>query len=355
MAGVLLAGGAVVGAGLAAGGVGEGGQGGWHRMFQRGGHGMRAAMTPEEMDARIRERFARLDRNSDGFIDKAEVEAMIGERRGASMGGMGHMGRMGRGMGQGRSGEQAGAAASPAPSVPGAAPAPGQPGRGAGGMLGRFDENHDGKVTKDEFLNGIKRRFAALDLDNDGKITEADLPPMMRGRDILKQPAGGDGSARRGRMGHVVQWIRAADANHDGIVTLDEVLARAGTQFARLDRNGDGVVDQADRDIMRKEMADYGVLRFMHRYGADKDGKVSREQFTKIAKERMARMADAGGMKGPDGMRGGRGHGGMMEPGGMGRHHGGMDGDMGRGGRGPDARPPRAPDAAPPSDGQRRL
>src|SRR5262245_1395109 len=38
------------------------------------------SMTAEDFDTRTRERFARLDRNSDGVIDAAEVEAAINER-----------------------------------------------------------------------------------------------------------------------------------------------------------------------------------------------------------------------------------------------------------------------------------
>lgn len=53
-------------------------------------------------------------------------------------------------------------------------------------MTARLDLGADGKLTRDAFLAKAKARFADLDLDSDGRITDADLPPMMRGRGILK-------------------------------------------------------------------------------------------------------------------------------------------------------------------------
>ena len=90
--------------------------------------------------------------------------------------------------------------------------------------------------------------------------------------------------------GGMMGFVRGADANKDGIITLDEALAHATKQFDTFDRSKDGAVDKADFDLMRKEMADYGVKRFVHQYGGDKDNKVTREQFFAKAKERFARM-----------------------------------------------------------------
>ncbi|WP_239987351.1 ca2+ sensor protein [Sphingosinithalassobacter portus] len=49
-----------------------------------------------------------------------------------------------------------------------------------------------------------------------------------------------------------------ADANHDGIVTREEVIADAERRFARVDTNGDGVITaeerQAAREAMRERM-----------------------------------------------------------------------------------------------------
>ena len=75
-------------------------------------------------------------------------------------------------------------------------------------------------------------------------------------------------------MQAMLSRLRAADADRDGSVTRQEFAAQAEKQFARLDRNGDGVADQADRDLLGKQMADYRVLRFLHRFGAGQDGKV---------------------------------------------------------------------------------
>ena len=219
------------------------------KAFRRGGD---RTLTQEQYDTRTRERFARFDQNSDGVIDAAEIEAVLKGRGGRS----------------GRFGEYR-----------------------QKRIVARWDGDRDGKANKDEFLATVKRRFAAFDLNSDGRITDEDLPPMLRGRDVLK---GGDGMApeigsrmqRRG--GGMMGEMRGADTNKDGIVTLDEVLARATSRFVTLDKNKDGSVDVADFDALRGEMTAYRTQRFLHRFGAAQDGKVTREQFYNLAKERFA-------------------------------------------------------------------
>lgn len=271
------------------------------------------SLTKDEHDTRTRERFARLDKNGDGFIDAAEIEASFADRQGRG----GWM--RGRGSQGGPGGQTA------------------QPGQR---MLDRFDTNKDGKVTKDEFQAHVKKRFAEMDLNNDGKISDDDLPPMMRGRNVLagegagQGPGMGGGMGRGGRGGHGggMGWLRGADANKDGAITLDEALAAATKEFDRFDRNKDGTIDTADFEAMRKEMADYRVKRFIHNFGADKDGKVSKDQFFAKANERFAQMdRNNDGTISRDEMPGRRG---MMGRGGM---HGGMGGDgpMGGPGMGP--------------------
>jgi Ca2+-binding EF-hand superfamily protein len=283
----------------------HGGYSGYHGERGRG-WGDSGPITKEDFDGRTRERFARMDVNGDGVIDADEARAMIEQR-------MERRGRRWRERG----------------------------GRFAQRMIRQFDADRDGKVTKAEFEGRIGEVFARFDLDSDGKITDADLPPFMRGRDVLS----GDGHfGRRGHGGRhgrrFMRMLHGADANGDGAVTLEEAQAAAAKRFARWDRNADGAIDQSDRDALQGEMMDYRLKRFMHRFGA-KDGKVTREQFTKFRDERFARLDHDGdntltgdelprGRWGMGKHRGGWHHGGGRH----GWHHDGPHG--GRGGPGSD-------------------
>ncbi len=277
-----------------------------------GGWFGRGPLTKAEFDARARERFARMDKNSDGVIDLAEVEASLTERMGQ------RMQRMGM-----------------------------KPGEMGQRMLRRFDANKDGRVTKDEFLAEVKRGFAEMDLNNDGRITDDDLPPMMRGRGVLTGggagPGFGGGMAGRGRSGMgPMAWLRDADANKDGVITLEEALAAAETRFASLDRTKDGAIDAADFDALRKETVDYRVKRFIHHFGADKESRVTREQFAAKAAERFSRMDfDNNGVIDRTEMPGG----GMRRGGGGERRPGSGPGQGGE--RGPGHGPGQGPGPAP--------
>lgn len=228
----------------------------WHGDGPGHGFGMnpltgpwRGSLTREAFDERVRERFARFDANSDGVIDAAELESALARRH--------------RGFGHRHGGKDKAAKEEGADK----------------------DQARRGRsVTKSEFLDNVRRRFAMLDLDGDGKITDADLPPTMRDRGVLT----GEQRGRRG--GRMFAFLRGADADKDGAISLDEAVKAAGDRFDRMDRTKDGTLDRADRDALRKEMTDYRVKRVLHRYGATAEGRISREQAFKVAGDMFARL-----------------------------------------------------------------
>jgi Ca2+-binding EF-hand superfamily protein len=231
--------------GMWGGDMGPGGYGGFGHEGRRGWFG-RGDVTQDEADARARERFARIDRNSDGVLDRAEIEAALAEARD---------GRRGRWLSE-------------------------RVQRGEQRWLRRFDADRDGKVTKAEFLAGMTARFAELDLDGDGRITDADLPPRLRGRGAIERLAAGEGPGP-------MRMLRGI-AVVDGAITRDAFLAHAGLEFDRLDVLKSGVLDAANSDARRKAATDYQVRRFIHHFGGSATGTVTRDQFLAKARERFA-------------------------------------------------------------------
>lgn len=199
------------------------------------------------------DRFSKLDTNTDGFADKAEIEEAgrkmreMAQRRPDGEGGPGGFRRpeggenMRRPEGQGPDGfrrpEGGGDGTRPRPgqgdSQPGNPPGPGgeggfrRPGgeggrpQGAGmmgDMLQRMDKNSDGSVTKEEYMSSTEERFAQMDENKDGKITKEEVEAMGRkmremmgaggrpggegGEGGFRRPEGGDGGRPRPEGGN---------------------------------------------------------------------------------------------------------------------------------------------------------
>jgi len=122
-------------------GPARGGHGMW------GHHGMRwiaradankdGVITREEVHALRAKRFARFDADSDGVVSAAEVEQHVKER-------IALMTKR---------------------------------------IVRRFDQDRDGAITKAEFNRFADERFGWIDLNDDGKVTEDELPALKHRRE----------------------------------------------------------------------------------------------------------------------------------------------------------------------------
>ena len=98
-------------------------------------------------------------------------------------------------------------------------------------------------------------------------LAAAGLPFIIFG----VQPAAAQSAA------DVEKLLAQADANRDGQVTWSEVVELRTKAFSRLDRNGDGYADKADRPSMFGSKFDEAMGK-VARFDANGDGRISQTE-----------------------------------------------------------------------------
>jgi hypothetical protein len=170
-----------------------------------------------------------------------------------------------------------------------------------GGMMAMADTNKDGKISKAELTAGLEARFAKMDVDKDGQLTQKDRDLVRQQRmdarfaaldtdkngqisktefaagqqaradkrAEMRGPGGPEGrhmGKGHHRGGH--RMMRGGhggpggfgDANKDGTVTKAEFMAGPIAMFDKADSNKDGFVTademKAARQAMRSQWKD---------------------------------------------------------------------------------------------------
>ncbi len=194
---------------------------------QRGGHMMKTEARTE-VPAQVQRLFARLDTNHDGFITKAEVDALEAQRSQK-------IEKRAEGF---------------------------KPDK----IFDHVDANHDGKITVAEEQAAHNARavakgkapaqasataftglFARADANKDGAVTRAEFDAVGNQLRTRMEKAGMQ-HGLGGRMFDV------ADANKDGRVSLAEAQAVALQHFDRADLNHDGQLTPQERQQARQQL-----------------------------------------------------------------------------------------------------
>ena len=88
--------------------------------------------------------------------------------------------------------------------------------------------------TLDQMLTRVRERFAAADLNQDGKVTTEELEQARLDRNVSGRRWGAGGRLMR------------ADTDIDGEITLADVERHARNRFTRLDADKNSVVTAAE-------------------------------------------------------------------------------------------------------------
>jgi Ca2+-binding EF-hand superfamily protein len=183
-------------------------------------------MTRDEVSKHVGKLFARLDTNHDGYITRDEVEA-VHQKMEAAMAKVGdveqRLARRGVFIGD----------------------------RGA--MFDRLDTNHDGNISRQEFMASqpVREERVMIMRPDSAGAPGAPLRPMDGHPGMMRMHhLGGMGMGMSGLGGHLFEM---ADANHDGRVSLAEAQAAALAHFDKADRNHDGRITPDERVEIRLE------------------------------------------------------------------------------------------------------
>lgn len=174
-------------------------------------------------------------------------------------------------------------------------------GEGSGGhrfdparMVARFDANGDGRTTLDELPAPMRERAAAADADHDGAISAQELTAhmqAMRAERFRRGDTNNDGAITADEAGPRWDRLARADANSDGRVTQEE-LAAAGPMFHGRGRHRGGPGEGFD------------PARRLARFDANGDGRVQVSELPERAQQRLAGAdADRDGVLSAEEMR----------------------------------------------------
>ncbi len=132
----------------------------------------------------------------------------------------------------------------------------------------KMDANGDGVLNAADRAAMMSKRFAAIDTDKNGAISEAEFMAMhearadrrgeRRGkameRGMMGEPGmmGAHMGHRGGRGGGAMGIMKRADTNGDQAVSQAEFRAAVEARFAKADTNNDGTISVEERQANRK-------------------------------------------------------------------------------------------------------
>jgi Ca2+-binding EF-hand superfamily protein len=125
----------------------------------------------------------------------------------------------------------------------------------------KMDANADGTLNEGDKTAMLAKRFAAIDTDKNGAISQAEFMAahemlgerrMSRREKRMEHRKMGKRHAREGGRDGRMDIMARADSNGDKAISQSEFRAAAEARFAKADTNKDGSISPDERKAGRK-------------------------------------------------------------------------------------------------------
>ena len=116
-------------------------------------------------------------------------------------------------------------------------------------VMKQFDTNGDSKIDTGEWQAGVAASFTEMDADGDGKITAAEMDALG---DVLGKEAGETVAAVMMKL--IRPLLLSMDADKDGSVSRDEFTKASTALFTKPDANQDAELTRAELLLLPLKM-----------------------------------------------------------------------------------------------------
>ncbi len=166
-------------------------------------------------------------------------------------------------------------------------------------FIAEFDQNGDGQVSHSEFFTQRQHRLAMMDLKHNAQIDVAGYQAEYADR--LDQRLAAD---RKGQLKQTEVRFAAVDKDQDGRISSAEYQASGQSAFRFIDSNKDGLISTADPAPQRRGQNNaeqprrrpalvmpttHSVSGMLVMYDTDKNGEVSAAEYQHIRQQAFAR------------------------------------------------------------------